>query len=108
MTDLDDDIRRIAALRGQRAEFYQAAQREAEKPRISWALVDMIATIPEGFDPSRDLEWFDRLPPAIRAAVRELDLQLNSMAIYSVWFEVRDESLVLQTIATAIRRKTRP
>ncbi len=106
MSDLDDEIARIAALRGAKPEFYQAAARELAKPRVTWTAVDAMATIPEGFDPTRDMLWFDRLPPAVRARIREHDNMLNSAAIYRVWFELLDESLVIEAIGAAIRRKS--
>ena len=102
MADLDEDIARIAALRGVKPEAY-VAQAHAP-PRISYADLKAVVSIPDGFDPTRDLLFFDRLPPAVRAFIREQERPLVAAAVYRIWYEVRDESLVCQAIRHTLRR----
>lgn len=69
MSQLDDDIARIAALRGRGADAPALIAEQARGDRrIAWAQVDMLFSAPA--DPERDMLAYDELPEALRDCFR--------------------------------------
>lgn len=105
MTDLDDDIRRIAGMRGRTIdETERLVADAAAAPPISYAALYRCLSM-EGVIPAHDLEWFDHLPQALRDLIREEPTPINSMWVYRLWFEVRDESLVVEALRHVIAKR---
>lgn len=70
MTDLDDDIARVAALRGRGAETQALQDRQAHlKRRVAWSEIDDVLKAPA--DPHADMLAYDELPQALRDCFRE-------------------------------------
>lgn len=101
MTELEDDIARIAALRGKKAEDYAPAARAKLAPHPTH--IDLIMT-PQP-NRRRDIRATDTLPPASREFLRESPLMLNSV----VWADALaggiDEGLLLEAVRVAVERK---
>lgn len=70
MSSLEDDIARVAALRGRKGDT-QALIEEAEhlKRRVAWADVDMLFQAPESAH--TDMDAYDELPQPLRDCFRE-------------------------------------
>lgn len=77
MSTLDEDIARIAALRGRSAD---TAGYQADAAYLARRIPkDSVAQIFKGNPDWRsDLEWFDHLPAPSRDFIRECVLQLNA------------------------------
>lgn len=70
MGQLEDDIARIAALRGRKADTADLIdQQQRGDRRIAWVQID--ALFGAHPDPKADLEAYDELPAALRACFRE-------------------------------------
>lgn len=71
MSDLDEEIARIAALRGRSmAEVGELQARQAlEQRRIPWSAIDQLFS--PHVDPWADMLAYDELPAALRACFRE-------------------------------------
>lgn len=81
MSTLEDDIARIAALRGRGAETEALVERQAHvERRIAWAAVDML--FQPNPDPQADMLAFDELPRALRDCFRAapVDKPMNARA----------------------------
>lgn len=93
MADLDDDIARVAALRGKPVNYYTE---RAEERREAFALHEntVAAIFSPHPNPDRDLKAYDRLSAEVRAFVSESTLQLNACAIASVVDEVSETRLI--------------
>ena len=83
MTMLEDDLARIAALRGRPANYYTDSGARPERP-LSPALLDNLFSMPP--NPARDLRSYDRLPPESRRFVSESPLPINA-AVYRALLE---------------------
>ena len=103
MSSLEEDILRIAALRGRHDTAALVEQAQAPEP-ISWAELQR-CTSTEGIEPDRDLAFSDALPERLRRFFRDAERPLNAMWCYNLWHRVRDEDLVIQAITAAIRRR---
>lgn len=81
MSSLEDDIARIAALRGRKGDTAALIEAQAlGDRRIAWVQVDSLFAAPA--DPKRDLEAYDDLPAELRACFREAPTlkPMNAMA----------------------------
>lgn len=85
MSDLENDIARIAALRGRGADTADLIEQQARgDQRIAWADVDLI------FKPNPnvygDIAVYDALPEALRLCLREHSVvaPLNAMAVMNL------------------------
>ena len=80
MSDLDDDIARIAALRGKKREDYidpaTNSYRSSGGTSVGAHHIALIFT--PGGDVETDLEAYDALPPSARQYVRNCPLPLNA------------------------------
>ncbi len=82
MSDLDAEIARIAALRGERgrtAELVARAHIAPQLPPIRPQTVLAMAYMQD--DPKGDMRAFDILPPVVRCAVRQARVPLNAAMI---------------------------
>jgi len=84
MNALEDDIARIAALRGQSADAYIDANRSAQAiaMRIGPAAVRRSFVLSER--PRDDYAVFDLLPPLSRQLLRESPVPINSIAYWDL------------------------
>lgn len=86
MTSLQDEIARIAALRGKPANYYTAPEamtpeRLSERvPAHVWA--NLFTMVPSQIP--ADLQHCDRLPQASRTFVKELPIPLNAAVYRSI------------------------
>lgn len=93
---IDDDIARIAALRGKPVEHYQAAAaaQRAAAQAISFNDVLGLMTQPEN-GVARDLRAYESLPAASRAFLREFPFSVSAVKFCDMIERVGDEALVL-------------
>jgi len=78
VTTLEDDIARIAALRGKPTNYYTDPALRPERP-LSQQLLDNLFSMPPS--PERDLRFYDQLPDESRRFVSEAPLPINA-AVY--------------------------
>lgn len=78
MASLDDDIARIAALRGRKASDYADPSKFVAKPQLRRDHVEHLF-LPTG-SPRDEMRALDRLPPASREFVRDCPHPLNTLA----------------------------
>lgn len=79
MADLDDDIARIAALRGRPVEeVRQTAERiDRERRRVSDSEIRDLFDVPDGRS-EVDLDIFDKLPAELRVAIYDCPLMVSA------------------------------
>lgn len=96
MSQLDDDIARIAALRGRPVNYYTDRQ-----PVRAHPTPDQIGQI---FHPSpdwdRDLRVYDRLPPRSRGYISDAVLPLNAQWWASLLSAFGDEEEIISQVET--------
>lgn len=93
MAELDDEIARIAALRGKPVNYY-TERAEARREGYELHANTIAAIFSPHPDPRRDLRAYDRLPAEVRTFVSESTLQLNASAIAGVAQEISPERLI--------------
>lgn len=92
---LDDDIARIAALRGRKASDYADPERFVARPQLTPAHVaNVFRMSPNGVD---DIRAWDRLPSASREFIRESPRPINAL----VWAGLLANFAEPDLIATA-------
>jgi hypothetical protein len=73
---LDEDIARVAAMRGQNTAEALAKAARLAQPDLKRDMVALI--LKPSPDERQDIRWFDMLPPASRAFIRECETPLSS------------------------------
>ena len=101
MSTLEDDIARIAALRG-RTVADVLASAEAHKRKLPIAVIDTI--LHPTSDSRADLEFFDALPADSRAFLREHEKMLNAVAWAGALEAGYDEALLIEAVEWRLRK----
>lgn len=91
MADIDDDIARIAALRGRSAADYGEARRRFIPVPSLELLLHM------GKDPVADLQSLDLMPTASRALLTTWERPINAMVWLSLLDQYDDEDFLIRT-----------
>lgn len=94
MPTLDEDIARIAALRGRSAEPYVAAAHQP--PRLTRPAVMRILT--PNPHPQHDIAFFDALPAKSREFIRGREEPLNAMWWTHLLHETKDEDAIIKAV----------
>lgn len=99
MTALDDEIARIAALRGRTSDTASliAEQARAQR-RIPWADIDLI--FDANPNPTADLAAYDALPEAVRTVLREAPVlaPLNAAAALRLIEMGKDVDAIIKAV----------
>jgi len=98
MTDLADDIARIAALRGRHVANYEQIERDRRK--VSHAEIVGLFRVPDAmYDEMRE---FDRLPATSRQALSNLPLNASAIRYKALLNRARDERGLIRVIAMVL------
>ncbi len=104
MGQLEDDIARIAALRGRQPEELLERARRGRFPERHEA--EAILRANPNVD--RDLDWYDRLPAKSREFIRSQTIPLNAAAWYSLLHETGNEDEIIKAVTYLIPPPRRP
>lgn len=107
MTTLDDDIARIAALRGRTPEQAARAIAAAHAPRYPQrSEVDRILVMTP--DTDLDLRAYEALPPKSRAFIRESPRPLNACAWAELLVLTQNEDEIIKAVGYCLPPQRRP
>lgn len=105
MSALDDDLARVAALRGKPAEDYVG--KAAPSPRLTRQTLLLVFQLQPATE--RDLAAYDALPPTSRTFIRECPLPINAL-VWASALEIFGEAALIDAAraeaATRLRTAT--